>query len=51
MDERKFWPFDPNPEGEIYENLSWDLPGYQLKRKTAPAPTATRKQVKGRLQP
>jgi hypothetical protein len=37
MDERKFWPFDPDPEGEIYENLSWDLPGYVLRRKSAQA--------------
>jgi hypothetical protein len=51
MDERKFWLFDSNPEGEIYENLSWDLPGYQVKRKTAPGRTTRRKQAKGRLQP
>jgi hypothetical protein len=25
---RKFWPFD-DPEGEIYESLSWDLPGFR----------------------
>jgi hypothetical protein len=51
MDERKFWLFDSNPEGEIYENLSWDLPGYQLKRKTPPARTSRRRQAEGRLQP
>lgn len=28
MNERKFWPLDFDPEGEIYENLAWDLPGY-----------------------
>jgi hypothetical protein len=33
MNERKFWPFYFDPEGEIYENLSWDLPGYRLQRK------------------
>jgi hypothetical protein len=27
---RKFWPLDFDPEGAIYENPSWDLPG--LKR-------------------
>jgi len=27
---RKFWPLDYDQEVEIYENLSWDLPG--LKR-------------------
>jgi hypothetical protein len=29
MEKRKFWPLDFDPEGEIYENLAWDLPGYQ----------------------
>jgi len=24
---RKFWPLDFDQEVEIYENLSWDLPG------------------------
>ena len=33
IDERKFWLFDSYPEGEIYENLSWDLPGYRLQRR------------------
>jgi hypothetical protein len=28
MNKRKFWPLDFDPEGEIYENLAWDLPGY-----------------------
>jgi len=23
----KFWPLDFDPEGAIYENPSWDLPG------------------------
>ena len=30
MTTRKFWPLDFDPEGEIYENVSWDLPGYKL---------------------
>jgi hypothetical protein len=25
---RKFWLWEV-PEGEIYENLSWDLPGFR----------------------
>ena len=29
MSKRKFWPLDYDPEGEIYENLAWDLPGYR----------------------
>jgi hypothetical protein len=24
---RKFWPLDYDQEVEIYDNLSWDLPG------------------------
>lgn len=27
---RKFWPLDDNSEGEIYDNLAWDLPGYRV---------------------
>ena len=29
MTKRKFWPLDFDPEGEIYENVAWDLPGYK----------------------
>jgi len=29
MIKRKFWPLDYDPEGEIYENVAWDLPGYR----------------------
>jgi len=32
MNKRKFWPLDFDPEGEIYENLAWDLPGYMQHR-------------------
>ncbi len=37
MNTRKFWPLDYDPEGEIYENVAWDLPGYRVsqQRKTA----------------
>jgi hypothetical protein len=31
----KFWPLDYEPEDEIYESPSWDLPG--LRRKPRPA--------------
>jgi hypothetical protein len=27
-----FWPLDYDPEEEIYENLSWDLPGFKPSR-------------------
>jgi hypothetical protein len=29
MEKRKFWPLDFDPEGEIYDNVAWDLPGYR----------------------
>jgi hypothetical protein len=29
---RNFWPLDYDPEEEIYENLSWDLPGFKPAR-------------------
>lgn len=31
MDTRKFWPLDYDPEGEIYESVAWDLPGFKPK--------------------
>jgi len=27
----KFWVLDFDPEGEIYESLSWDLPGFRVR--------------------
>jgi len=53
MKTRGFWLWD-DPEGEIYDNLAWDLPGYKQrgarrsKRKstaklsTAPSKTAVK---------
>lgn len=35
MEKRKFWPLDFDPEGEIYDNVAWDLPGYQRQPKIA----------------
>jgi hypothetical protein len=49
IDERKFWLFDSNPDGEIYENLSWDLPGYRIRLKAARA--GRRRRAKERKQP
>ena len=41
---RKFWPLDYDPEGEIYENLAWDLPGFRpAKRSHAPSKKPARK--------
>ncbi len=38
MNTHKFWPLDFDPEGEIYETLAWDLPGFKPgKPKRAPA--------------
>jgi hypothetical protein len=38
----KFWPLDFDPEGAIYENPAWDLPGFKrgllARRKSGPAP-------------
>ena len=32
MKTRKFWPLDSDMEGEIYENVAWDLPGFRRDR-------------------
>jgi len=29
MTTHKFWPWDYDPDGEIYENVAWDLPGFR----------------------
>jgi hypothetical protein len=29
MNTPKYWPLDFDPEDEIYENPSWDLPGFR----------------------
>ncbi len=29
MNTHKFWPLDSDMEGEIYENVAWDLPGFR----------------------
>jgi hypothetical protein len=29
MRSSNFWPLDFDPEGAIYENPSWDLPGFK----------------------
>lgn len=33
---RNFWPLDDDPEGEIYENLAWDLPGFRGRKAKPP---------------
>ena len=32
MHTTKFWPIDYDPEGEIYDNPAWDLPGFRHRR-------------------
>jgi hypothetical protein len=32
----RFWPLDYEPEDQIYENPSWDLPGLRRTRKASP---------------
>jgi len=51
MSKRKFWPLDYDPEGEIYENVAWDLPGFRRARATRPHlhPTATKPARRCRL--
>jgi hypothetical protein len=45
----KFWPLDFEPEDQIYENPSWDLPGL---RRTRKPPRAKKNMIgKGRKQP
>ncbi len=33
---RRFWPLDYDQEVAIYENPSWDLPGWKRRGKLAP---------------
>jgi hypothetical protein len=42
MEIRKFWPLDFDPEGEIYENVAWDLPGYTRRRRELHRPDRNR---------
>ena len=49
MKTRKFWPLDFDPEGEIYENVAWDLPGYTRGRQPhAPADPHSRRKKSSR---
>jgi hypothetical protein len=42
MSTRKFWPLDYDPDGEIYENVAWDLPGFRRRLPAAPKRTGRR---------
>jgi hypothetical protein len=48
MTKRKFWPLDFDPEGEIYENVAWDLPGYKRTGKARAATTRRPTQKRSR---
>ncbi len=41
MTTRKFWPLDMDPEGQIYDNPAWDLPGFRRR-----PPSARKKSTK-----
>lgn len=47
MKTRKFWPLDFDPEGEIYETVAWDLPGFRRSRRQQ-APIRSRPTKKSR---
>ena len=32
----RFWPLDDDSEGEIYDSLAWDLPGFRSRRTQPP---------------
>jgi hypothetical protein len=37
----KFWPLDFDPEGAIYENPAWDLPGFKRGLLPRPKPSVS----------
>jgi len=44
----KFWPLDFDPEGAIYENPAWDLPGFRRGLVAPPKLPRERKKPRGR---
>jgi hypothetical protein len=34
MHKQQFWFLDTDPEGPVYENLSWDMPGVRPRRRS-----------------
>ncbi len=46
MKPRKFWPLDYDPEGEIYENVAWDLPGFRQSSKRRPRSAAPKRKTR-----
>jgi hypothetical protein len=35
MSTPKYWPLDMDPEGQIYDNVAWDLPGFRRRPPSA----------------
>jgi hypothetical protein len=35
MNQQQFWFLDTDPEGPLYENLSWDMPGLRVRRRSS----------------
>ena len=38
MSTSKYWPIDTDPEGQIYDNVAWDLPGFRAGRVSRKVP-------------
>jgi len=51
MKHPKFWPLDYDPEGAIYENLAWDLPGFRRSRRSVTKPRNKPRNRPGRIRP
>jgi hypothetical protein len=34
MSKSNFWPLDTDSEGQIYDNVAWDLPGFRRTRRS-----------------
>jgi hypothetical protein len=41
MNTPKYWPIDNDPEGQIYDNVSWDLPGFRRRPRSRKFPQRT----------
>jgi hypothetical protein len=48
MSKSKYWPMDMDNEGQIYDNVAWDLPGFCGDRSSCEKSKSTRRRVVGR---
>jgi hypothetical protein len=46
MSTSNFWPLNDDSEGEIYENVAWDLPGFRLGKRRRRKPAERRQKRK-----